>query len=84
MRIKLLKGKLCIHSFGADVTRQKTANDTIPGIAKLTRVLKKKKKKEEKHFFAVSLGKVHMTRAGDTGQTNVTGHEPPPLSNEIK
>ena len=38
----------------------------------------------KKPFFPVALGKVHLNRARDERQTNVTGHEPPLLSNEIK
>lgn len=38
----------------------------------------------KKPFFAEALGKVHVNGADDKRQTNVTGHEPPLLSNEIK
>lgn len=51
----------------------KTANDAIPGSVLKTSL----------SFFA-ALGNVHMNRARDERQTNVTGHEPPLLSNEIK
>lgn len=43
-----------------------------------------KKKQKQAVLCCITLGEVRMNGARDKRQTNVTGHEPPLLSNEIK
>lgn len=59
-----------------DVTKASSANDAEK--PETSSILK------NKPFFAEALGKVHVKGEEDKRQTNVTGHEPPLLSNEIK
>lgn len=71
------KGLLTGFWFGC--CQPKSENDTILRYTETTTILK-----TITIFFPVAFDKVHVNRTGDEIQTNVTGHEPSLLSNEIK
>lgn len=81
MSIKLPTNPLCKKTWLWFGCRQaNTANDA--GKSETTNVLKTKQKQAV--LCCIALGEVRMNGARDKRQTNVTGHEPPLLSNEIK